>query len=124
MTMKGIYIVSMLLLSLISFSQPAIEGKWKSEENGSVIEIYSKNNMFIGKIINVSDAKSNDKIGHLLLNSLVYNNSTRKYEGKVKSTFGNTAQCEIELINENKFQLSVTKLFIHNNSNFYQNKIV
>jgi len=124
MTIKSISILSMLLLSFFSFSQLAIEGKWKSEENGNVIEIYSQNNMFFEKIINVSLANSNDKIGHLLLNSLVYNNSTRKYEGKVKSTFGNTAQCEIELINENKFQLSVTKLFIHNNSNFYQNKIV
>ena len=122
MTMKGIYIVSMLLLSLISFSQPAIEGKWKSEENGIVIEIYSKNNMFIGKIINVSDAKSNDKIGHLLLNSLVYNNSTRKYEGKVKSTSGNTAQCEIELVNENKFKLTVTKLFIRKIQIFIRTK--
>jgi hypothetical protein len=112
----------MLLLSLISFSQPAIEGKWKSEENGSVIEIYSKNNMFIGKIINVSDAKSNDKIGHLLLNSLVYNNSTRKYEGKVKSTSGNTAQCEIELVNENKFKLTVTKLFIRKIQIFIRTK--
>ena len=112
MTIKSISIVSMLLLSLFSFSQSAIEGKWKSEENGNVIEIYSQNNMFFGKIINVSDANSNDKTGDLLLNSLVYNNSTKKYEGKVKSTSGNTAQCKIELINENKFQFIVTKLFI------------
>ena len=33
MTIKSIFILSMLLLSLFSFSQPAIEGKWKSEEN-------------------------------------------------------------------------------------------
>jgi len=122
MTIKSIFILSMLLLSLFSFSQPAIEGKWKSKENGNVIEIYSQNNMFIGKIINVSDANSNDKIGHLLLNSLVYNNSTRKYEGKVKSTSGNTAQCEIELINENKFQLTVTKLFIRKIKIFIRTK--
>jgi len=123
MILKSISLISLLLLSLFSFSQPAIEGKWKSEENGNVIETYSQNNMFFGKRINVSDANSNDKIGHLLLNSLVYNSSTRKYKGKLKSTSGNTAQCEIELINENKFQLTVTKLFIRKTQIFYQNKI-
>jgi len=124
LTIKSLSVVTMLLFSLFSFSQPAIEGKWKSEENGNVIEIYSQNNMFFGKIINVSDANSNDKIGlyHLLLNSLVYNKSTRKYEGKVKSTSGNTAQCEIELINENKFQLTVTKLFIRKIQIFIRTK--
>jgi len=123
LTIKSLSVVTMLLFSLFSFSQSAIEGKWKGEENGNVIEIYSQNNMFFGKIIYVSDANSNDKIGHLLLNSLVYNSSTRKYKGKLKSTSGNTAQCEIELINENKFQLTVTKLFIRKTQIFYQNKI-
>jgi len=111
MNIKSISIISMLLLSLFSFSQQAIEGKWKSEENGTVIEVYSQNNMFFGKTINVPDTDSNVEIGHVLLNSLVYNNATKKYEGKVKLTSGFTARCEIELINEDKFQLKVTKLF-------------
>ena len=122
MAIKSISIVSMLLLSLLGFSQPAIEGKWKSEENGTVIEVFNQNNMFFGKIISVSDAKSDIKIGHLILNDLVYNKSTRKYEGKVKTASENTAQCKIELINENKFKLSVTKLFIHKTQIFIRIK--
>ena len=112
MNIKSISIISMLLVSLFSFSQQAIEGKWKGEDNGTVIEIYSQNNMFFGKIINAPDSSSNVEAGHVLLNSLVYNDSTKKYEGKVKLTSGFTARCEIELINENEFRLKVTKLFI------------
>jgi len=122
LTIKSLSVVTMLLFSLFSFSQSAIEGKWKGEENGNVIEIYSQNNMFFGKIISVSDAKSDIKIGHLILNNLVYNKSTRNYEGKVKTTSGSTAQCKIELINENKFQLSVTKFFIHKTQIFIRIK--
>ena len=113
MNIKSISIISMLLFSLFSFSQSQIEGKWKGEENGSVIEIYSQNNMFFGKIINAPDTSSDVEKGHVLLNNLVYNNATKKYEGKVKLTSGFTAKSEIELINENKFRMKVTKLFIH-----------
>ena len=122
MAIKSISIVSILLLSLLGFSQPTIEGKWKSEENGNIIEIYGQNNMFFGKIISISEAKSDVKIGHLILNNLVYNKSTKKYEGKVKTTSGMTAQCKIDLINENKFQLSVSKLFIHKTQIFIRIK--
>ena len=122
MKIKSISIISMLLFSLLSFSQQAIEGKWKGEDNGNVIEIYNQNNMFFGKMINVADTTSDVEKGHVLLNSLVYNNSTKKYEGKVKLTSGFTARCEIELINENKFQLKVKKLFIRKEQIFIRIK--
>lgn len=112
MTIKYISIVSMMLFSFYGFSQTGIEGKWKNEENGIDIEIYSQNNMFFGKTISVTNADSGIKAGHLLLNNLVYNILTKKYKGRVKLTSGFTAHCELELINGNKFQLTVTKLFI------------
>ncbi len=122
MAIKSISIVSILLLSLLGFSQPTIEGKWKSEENGNVVEVFNQNNMFFGKIISIADENSDVKIGHLILNNLVYNKSSKKYEGKVKTASGMTAQCKIEWINENKFQLSVTKLFIHKTQIFIRVK--
>lgn len=112
LAIRGLSIVLLLFLTLFSFSQTTIEGKWKGEENGNTIEIFSQDNMFFGKIINISNANPNIKVGHLLLNNLVFNNPLKKYEGKMKLPSGNTAKCEIELINENKFRLTATKLFI------------
>ncbi len=122
MNIKSIFMVSLLLLLLYGFSQPSIEGKWKSVEKGYVIEIYSENDMFFGKIIDTPDEDSKDEIGHLLINSLSYNNSTNKYEGKVKTTSGISAKCKIELINESKFEMKVNILFISKTQTFIRTK--
>ncbi|NHZ84678.1 MAG: DUF2147 domain-containing protein [Planctomycetia bacterium] len=102
----------MLLLGNLTYSQNEIVGKWESQETGNCIEIYNQNNMFFGEIIKVSDDEHQNEIGHILLNNLIFNISTKRYEGEVKSTSGMTANCEIQLINQSKFQLTVKKLFI------------
>jgi hypothetical protein len=110
-----IRIISILLILFAGYSvnaQSDIIGKWKNENLGSIIEIYQQNNLFNGKIINVSVNESKEKIGHLLLDKLTYNTTTKKYKGKVNSTTGMSADCELELINQNRFKMTVTKLFI------------
>ena len=109
----GIFsILILLLLNNFVSAQSEIIGKWKSEENSSLIDIYMQNNIFYGKIIKVSGNESKAKVGHLLLDNLIFNSSTKKYKGFVNSTNGMKADCIIELLNQNKFQLTVTKLFI------------
>jgi len=93
-------------------AQSEIIGKWKNENSGSIIEIYKQNNLFYGKIIKVSGNEPKEKVGHLLLDKLTFNTTTGKYTGKVNSTTGMTADCELELINQNRFKMTVTKLFI------------
>jgi len=112
MTIKNILIILILLLGNLAYSQNKIVGEWENQETSNYIEIYNQDNMFFGKVIKVSDDESKNKVGHILLNNLVFNISTKRYEGNVKSTSGITAHCEIELINQNKFQLTVKKLFI------------
>lgn len=112
MYIKLISILLMLFAGNSFNAQSEIIGKWKNEDSGSIIEIYQENKVFVGKTISVSDADLNNKTGHLLLNGLVYNNFTKKYKGKVNSTTGMTADCELGLINQNSFQIIVTKLFI------------
>lgn len=112
MIIKIILIVTMFLVNNISFSQSSIAGKWKNTETGSIVEIYNQKDMLFGKIIKVTDNNSKEKVGHILLNNLVYNKSSKKYTGEVKSTNGMTAFCEIEMLNHDQFQLTVRKLFI------------
>jgi hypothetical protein len=102
----------MLFTSYIVNAQSEIIGKWKNENSGSIIEIYKQNNLFYGKIIKVSGNKAKEKVGHLLLDKLTFLTTTGKYIGKVNSTNGMTADCELKLINQNRFQMTVTKLFI------------
>jgi hypothetical protein len=102
----------MLFTGYIVNAQSEIIGKWKNVETGSVIEIDKQNNMFYGEIIKVSGNESKEKVGNLLLNNLIYNKLSNKYFGEVKSTNGITANCEIKMLNQNRFQLTVAKLFI------------
>ena len=111
-------ILTLLLFNHFVNAQSEIIGKWKSEKNSSLIEIYMQNNIFYGKIIKVSGNESKEKVGHLLLDNLIFNPSTKRYKGLVNSTHGMKADCIIELLNQNKFQLTVTKLFIQKNQIF------
>ena len=111
-------ILALLLFNHFVDAQSEIIGKWKSKENDNLIEIYMQNNIFYGKIIKVSGNESKEKIGHLLLDSLIFNPSTKKYKGFVNSTNGMKANCIIELLNQKRFQLTVTKLFIQKNKIF------
>lgn len=116
-----IKIISILIILFAGYSvnaQSDIIGKWKNEENGSIIEIYIHDNLFYGKIIKVSGKEPKEKVGHLLLNILIFNSTTKKYSGKVNSTTGMIADCELEFINKNKLQMTVTKLFIEKTQTF------
>lgn len=112
MIKRSVFIVALFLASIISFSQTSILGKWENEETGITLEIYNQINEYSGNIIKVSNSDSKEKVGHLLLNHLVYNKSLKKYSGKVKTTSGITASCEIEMLNHDQFQLTVSKFLI------------
>ena len=64
--MKKLVILSLFLISTVSFSQ-SILGKWKSidektKKDESIIEIYQENGKFFGKIIQLLDPKKKDAI--------------------------------------------------------------
>lgn len=111
MYIKLLSILLMLFTGYIVNAQSEIIGKWKNKDSGSIIEIYKQNNLFYGKIIKVSGNEAKEKVGHLLLDKLTFSTSTRIYTGNVNSTNGMTANCELKLINQNRFQMTVTKLF-------------
>lgn len=109
-----IKLISILLMVLTGNSvntQSEIIGHWKNAESGSIIEIYKQSNLFYGKIIKASGNEAKEKVGHLLLDKLTFNTATGKFTGKVNSTNGMTADCELKLINQNRFQMTVSKLF-------------
>lgn len=112
MTIKFVSILLFLLMSNLTNLKNDIIGKWQNNKAGYTIEIFNRDNRFFGKIIDVKETKSNDEIGHVLLTNLVFDASYKKYYGKVKTPSGMTADCEIELLNQNQFQLTVKKLFI------------
>lgn len=111
MYIKLLSVILMLFASCFSNAQSEIIGKWKNEDSGSIIKIYKQNNLFYGKIIKVSGNEAKKNVGHLLLDKLNFLTTTGKYSGNVNSTNGMTADCELKLINQNRFQMTVTKLF-------------
>jgi uncharacterized protein (DUF2147 family) len=113
MYIKSLSILLLLFTGYIAKAQSEIIGKWKNENSGSIIEIYKQNNLFYGKIIKVSGNEAKEKVGHLLLDKLTFLTTTGKYTGNVNSTNGMTADCELKLINQDRFQMTVTKLFIN-----------
>lgn len=81
-----IKIISILIILFAGYSvnaQSDITGKWKNEETGSIIEIYKQNNLFYGKINQVSGNESKEKVGHLLLNKLIYNSTKKNTAAKL-----------------------------------------
>ena len=119
MTLKNISLLLIFLIGNIAYSQNIIQGKWGNQKTGYTVEIYSKGNRFYGKIIKTEG----DKTGHVLLNDIVYNESTKRYNGEVKTQSGMTARCEIEFINKNSFKLKVKKLFIQKTEIFRRTEI-
>ncbi len=110
----------LVLLFVVSTSfqyqtQKDITGKWtfsNSPRNDSPreIEIYYENNKYYAKIIKVSGENEKEKVGHIILKDLVYDQTDKKYSGEVNSPSGMTASCELVLLDENKLQINVTKL--------------
>lgn len=99
-------------------AQSEITGKWKNEKTGSVIEIDKQNNMFYGKIIKVMGNEPKEKLGHILYEKLIFNYSTNDYQGNVNSITGMKADCELELIGQNRFRMTVNRLFIKKNQTY------
>lgn len=122
MYIKLILMLLMLMTGNSVNAQSEIIGNWENADSGNIIEIYKQDNLFYGMIIKVSGNEPKEKIGHLLLDKLTFNTITKNYNGKVNSTTGMTADCTIELINETKFQLIVTKIFIRRTQIFIRTK--
>jgi uncharacterized protein (DUF2147 family) len=108
-----------LALFLLSFQHQTtneITGKWAFPDSSREIEIYKQNNKYYGKIIKVSGEDKKEKIGHIMLKDLVYDQADKKYTGEANSPSGMTASGEIVLLDENRLKISVSKFFIINKS--------
>ena len=117
---KKIFLVAVpLLVALTSFqyqTKKDITGKWAFPESLREIEVYKQSNKYYGKIIKVSGNDEKEKVGHIMLKDLVYDQTDKKYKGEVNSPSGMTASGELLLIDENKLQINVQKFFIMNKS--------
>ncbi len=111
MTIKNISILLFVLIGSFSNIQNDILGTWENNKTGYIVKIYEQDNQFFGKIVKVKGDNSDD-VGHILIKNIVYDVSNKRYFGEVETTKGMTADCEIEFINKDKFQLTVRKLFI------------
>ncbi len=102
----------LLLLSFQYQTKKDITGKWAFSDSPREIEVYKHNNKYFGKIIKVSGRDEEEKVGHIMLKDLVYNQAGKKYIGKANSPSGMTASGELILLDENRLQISVSKFFV------------
>lgn len=108
--------IALLLLSFQYQKTNDITGKWAFPDSSREIEIYKQSNKYYGKIIKVSGKNEKEKVGHIMLKDLVYDQTDKKYTGDVNSPSGMTASGELILLDENRLQISVSKFFIINKS--------
>jgi len=111
---KILVLIPMVLL-LLSFQHQKtkdITGKWSFSDSPREIEVYKHNNKYFGKIIKVSGKDEKEKVGHIMLKDLVYDQGGKKYSGKANSPSGMTASGELVLLDENRLQISVSKFFV------------
>lgn len=104
-----------IVLFLLSFQYQKtydIIGRWAFSDSPREIEIYKQNNKYCGKIIKISGENEKEKVGHIMLKDFVYDQSEEKYTGEINAPSGMTASGELVLLDENKLQISVQKLFI------------
>jgi uncharacterized protein (DUF2147 family) len=118
--LKKIFLFAVpLLVALTSFqyqTKKDITGKWAFPDSSREIEIYKQSNKYYAKIIKISGSDEDEKVGHIMLKDLVYDQTNKKYTGEVNSPSGMSASGEIILLDENKLQINVQKFFIINKS--------
>lgn len=85
--MKIIYFVLAMLMSSALGAQSAddILGKWQSDDGERIMEIYSENNLYWGKV--VSTKKGDAKPGTIILKGFQF--EATKWTGKVSPPNGN-----------------------------------
>ncbi|MDY0077013.1 MAG: DUF2147 domain-containing protein [Bacteroidales bacterium] len=108
-----------LALFLMSFQPQEINeitGKWAFPDSPREIELYKQNDKYYAKIIKISGEDKKEKVGHIMLTDLVYDQSEKLYSGKANSPSGMTASSEIVLLDENRLQINVSKFFVINKS--------
>lgn len=104
--------ITLFLQSFQHQNTTDITGKWAFSDSPREIEIYKHSNKYYAKIIKVSGKDEKEKVGHIMLKDLVYDQTVKKYTGKVNSPSGMTASGKLVLLDENRLQISVKKLFI------------
>lgn len=104
--------IALVLLSFQYQKTNDITGKWAFSDSPREIEIYLENNKYYGKIVKVSGKNEKEKVGHVMLKDLVYDQTDKKYSGKVNSPSGMSASCKLVLLDENNLHISVKKFFI------------
>jgi hypothetical protein len=93
-----------------------ITGKWAFPDSAREIEVYKQNDKYYAKIIKVSGEDKKEKVNHIMLTDLVYDQTDKIYSGKANSPSGITATGKIVLLDENRLQISVSKFFVINKS--------
>lgn len=110
--------MALFLMSFQYQKRSDIIGKWAFtlSESPREIEIYENNNKYYAKIIKVSGNDHNEKVGHIMLKDLVYDQDDKKYKGVANSPSGIKALGKLVLLDENRLQISVSKFFVINKS--------
>jgi len=117
------YRISLLILPLAMFlmsfqNQETIEitGKWAFPDSPREIEVYKQNDKYYAKITKISGEDKKEKVGHIMLTDLVYDQSDNIYSGKANSPSGMTASGKIVQLDENRLQINVSKFLVINKS--------
>lgn len=123
--MKVYIITSILVLFFCQqiHAQAEIVGMWKNEDTGSIIKLYEEDKLYYGKIIKVEGNNNKEKVGHLLLSDLSYVEKSNSFKGQVRAANGFTANCELEIVDSNRFQLTASKMLFKKNTIFTRVKM-
>ncbi|MEM9981597.1 MAG: hypothetical protein AAF734_03805 [Bacteroidota bacterium] len=102
-----------MLISAATFAQSAekIAGKWYAEEvDESVIKIYkAKNGHWYGKIIESADE---DKVDHLLLDKIVYDEEKKALTSTLKATNGMKVKATLTLVDAQTLKIVGRKMLM------------
>jgi uncharacterized protein (DUF2147 family) len=121
--MRRVLIVILILLSINSFAQNQIIGKWMTEDKKGITEIYKLNGKFYGKIVwlqkpkdekgfPVTDLKNPDKalkkralIGLVILKDLYYIDNEWSNGTIYDPQTGKTYTCTLKLADNNSLKV-------------------
>lgn len=119
MNRKVFLLIMPMAMFLLSFQHPTtneIIGKWAFPDSPRKIEIYKQDSKYYAKIIQVSGEDEKEKVGHIMLKDLVYDQTDKKYTGKANSPSGISASGELVLLDKNRLKINISKFLVINKS--------
>lgn len=92
-----------------------ILGIWLMANKNVKVEIYKVGAEYHGKVIWMDEDanKKNFSVGGIIIDNMLYNSVTRKYEGGKFYGRGHKLNCELNLVEKNLIEVRVSKGFLY-----------